>query len=54
MSQSTYTNKVSYFFSLFKQSLRGGEYDYTTGSIRAAILLLAVPMILELNLSLLL
>ena len=50
MSQSTYTNKVSYFFSLFKQSLRGGEYDYTTGSIRAAILLLAVPMILELSL----
>ena len=50
MSQSTNTNKVSYFFSLFKQSLRGGEYDYTTGSIRAAILLLAVPMILELSL----
>ena len=50
MSQSTYTNKVSYFFSLFKQSLRGGEYDYTQGSIRAAILLLAVPMILELSL----
>ncbi|MBK9658439.1 MAG: MATE family efflux transporter [Chitinophagaceae bacterium] len=50
MSQSTYTNKVSYFFSLVKQSLRGGEYDYTTGSIRAAILLLAVPMILELSL----
>ena len=50
MSQPVYTNKVSYFFSLVRQSLRGGEYDYTKGSIRAAILLLAVPMILELSL----
>ncbi len=50
MSQPVHTNKVSYFFSLVKQSLRGGDYDYTTGSIRAAILLLAVPMILELSL----
>lgn len=50
MSQTTYTNKGSHFFSLFKQSLRGGEYDYTQGSIRTAIVLLAVPMILELSL----
>jgi putative MATE family efflux protein len=45
-----HNNKVSYFFSLVKQSLRGGEYDYTQGSIRAAIVLLAIPMILELSL----
>ncbi|MDZ4807866.1 MAG: MATE family efflux transporter [Bacteroidota bacterium] len=50
MSQPTYTNKLSHFFSLVKQSLRGGEYDYTQGSIRAAIVLLAIPMILELSL----
>jgi len=50
MSQQTYSNKVSYFFSLIRQSLKGGEYDYTQGSIRKAILLLAVPMILELSL----
>jgi putative MATE family efflux protein len=37
-------------FSLIKQSLRGGEHDYTQGSIRQAILLLAIPMILELSL----
>ena len=50
MSQSITTNKVSHFFSLVKQSLRGGEHDYTQGSIRSAIVLLAVPMILELSL----
>ena len=50
MSQPTYTNKLSHFFTLVKQSLRGGEYDYTQGSIRAAIVLLAIPMILELSL----
>lgn len=51
MSQiTTYTRKLSHFFSLAKQSIRGGEYDYTQGSIRAAIVLLAIPMILELSL----
>lgn len=51
MSQSTtYTNKVSHFFSLVKRSLRGDEYDYTQGSLRGAIVLLAIPMILELSL----
>lgn len=50
MSQSTYTNKLSHFFALLKQSLKGGEHDYTQGSIRGAIVLLAIPMILELSL----
>ena len=50
MSQPTYSNKLSHFFDLVKQSLRGGEYDYTSGSIRRAIVLLAIPMILELSL----
>ncbi len=50
MSQSTYTNTRSHFFALLKQSLRGGEHDYTQGSIRGAIVLLAIPMILELSL----
>ncbi|HUR65570.1 MAG TPA: MATE family efflux transporter [Chitinophagaceae bacterium] len=50
MSQVNHTNKTSHFISLIKQSLKGGEYDYTQGSIRAAIVLLAIPMILELSL----
>lgn len=50
MSQPTYTNKSSHFFSLLKQSLQGKEHDYTSGSIRSAIVLLAIPMILELSL----
>jgi putative MATE family efflux protein len=43
-------NRISHFFSLVRRSLKGGEYDYTQGSIRVAIILLAVPMILELSL----
>ncbi|HEY2721974.1 MAG TPA: MATE family efflux transporter [Chitinophagaceae bacterium] len=51
MSSSTqHTSKLSLFFSLVKESIRGNERDYTTGSIRQAIILLAIPMILELTL----
>jgi putative MATE family efflux protein len=50
MPQPTYTNKISHFFALLKQSMRGDEHDYTKGSIRSAIVLLAIPMILELSL----
>lgn len=51
MPQPTqHINKLSLFFSLLKQSIRGDEHDYTRGSIRQAIILLAVPMILELSL----
>ena len=47
---TVYKNKLSHFFSLVGQSIKGGDYDYTQGSIRAAIVLLAIPMILELSL----
>ena len=51
MSQvTTLTNRFFTLWSLIKQSLRGDEYDYTRGSIRQAIILLAIPMILELSL----
>src|SRR6476619_911883 len=43
-------NKFSRMLSLVGQSLKGGEHDYTQGSIRTAIILLAIPMILELSL----
>jgi putative MATE family efflux protein len=41
------TLRIKTFFSLFKQAISGQEQDYTQGSIRRAVFLLAVPMILE-------
>jgi putative MATE family efflux protein len=41
---------ISGFFPILKAALRGEERDYTKGSIKLAIILLAVPMILELSL----
>lgn len=38
------------FLSAIKLSLSGAEQDYTEGSIRKAVFLLAIPMILELSL----
>ncbi len=43
------TSKVS-ILSVIKQSLNGEQQDYTKGSIRLAVVLLAIPMILELSL----
>ena len=51
MPQPTqHRSKLSFYFSLIKQSIRGDYHDYTQGSIRQAIVLLAIPMILELSL----
>lgn len=47
---NTLTHQVQRWFTLIRQSLRGEVYDYTQGSIRQAIVLLAIPMILELSL----
>lgn len=41
------TSTLSRFFSLLKLSLKGGDIDFTKGSIRRAVLLLAIPMMLE-------
>jgi putative MATE family efflux protein len=38
------------FIAIIRQSLNGEEMDYTTGSIPRAVVLLAIPMILELSL----
>lgn len=51
MSQTvTPKGKLSNYIGLIKQSLSGVEYDYTQGNIKKAIVLLAIPMILELSL----
>jgi len=41
---------ITGFFPILKAALKGEERDYTKGSIKLAIILLAVPMILELSL----
>jgi putative MATE family efflux protein len=43
------TLSVGNLYHLIKSALRGDEQDYTTGSIRRAVFLLAVPMILEMG-----
>jgi putative MATE family efflux protein len=48
MQQNTGTLKN--IFNVIKQSLNGEQQDYTQGSIRKAVFLLAIPMILELSL----
>jgi putative MATE family efflux protein len=49
-NQTLHKNKFFQFLTFIGQSIRGIEHDYTQGSIRVAIVLLAIPMILELSL----
>ncbi len=49
MPEQSLQNKQS-VFSFIKSSLRGEPMDYTAGSIRRAVLMLAIPMILEMSL----
>ncbi|MEO6549418.1 MAG: MATE family efflux transporter [Ferruginibacter sp.] len=41
------TNRLSSIYILIRQSLNGEQQDYTSGSIRRAVILLAIPMVLE-------
>ena len=48
MSQQTYT--ATNIFSFIKRALKGDAHmDYTTGSIRTAVFMLAIPMIIEMS-----
>src|SRR6478735_5613309 len=46
----TSISKTGKIISIIKQSLNGEQLDYTQGSIRRAVVLLSIPMILELSL----
>jgi len=45
--QTAAQSKLFRIFTLLKQALKGEELDYTQGSIRRSLLLLAIPMMLE-------
>lgn len=48
MTETNNRQRIS-VWTLIKNAVSGQEYDYTTGSIRKAIFLLAVPMMLEMG-----
>lgn len=50
MNQQPTPTRPARLWQVIKQSLNGEEQDYTQGSIRKAVFLLAIPMILELSL----
>lgn len=43
----SFSTKLKSFFRLLKQAVKGGEENFTEGSIDRAIFLLSVPMVLE-------
>jgi len=47
MQSNTLSVKLTSLFTLIRQSLKGETQDYTSGSIRRAVVLLAIPMVLE-------
>ncbi len=47
MTANTNLSGIKKIYSFIKQSLNSEEKDFTTGSIRKAVFLLAIPMILE-------
>ncbi|MDB5133803.1 MAG: family efflux transporter [Mucilaginibacter sp.] len=46
-NQTATASTLSRIFTLLKQSLQGENIDFTKGSMRRAVLLLAIPMMLE-------
>jgi len=46
--KSTFTGNISQYLSVIKASIRGDEQDFTSIPVRTAVILLAIPAILEL------
>lgn len=46
-SPSSNNRSIAGFYTLLKQAMSGEHMDFTSGSIRRAVLLLAIPMMLE-------
>src|SRR5439155_10104796 len=44
-----YSNRILYILGLLKRAIKGEQQDYTIGSIRKAVFMLAIPMILEMG-----
>lgn len=49
-NQNNKTSRFSDYIRIIKSALKGDEYDYTTINLRKAVVLLAIPMMLELAL----
>lgn len=48
MTKTSKPSFISRIITVTKQSLRGeADFDYTSGNIRKAVILLAIPMVLE-------
>jgi putative MATE family efflux protein len=47
MSETVVATRPGSWLRLIRQAIRGDEMDYTTGSIRRAVIMLAIPMMLE-------
>lgn len=45
----SFTDKLSAFLSIIGKALKGEELDYTKGSLRKGIIMLAIPMIVEMG-----
>src|SRR5438874_13473539 len=48
-SQTISADRISYVFNLVRKAIKGEQQDYTVGSIRRAVFMLAIPMILEMG-----
>src|SRR6185369_14183240 len=48
--ERTEPQKGARYYNIIKSAIRGDEYDFTTINLRKAVILLAIPMMLELAL----